>query len=89
MTSTASLPTPEKSPISIAPILGASRSVPEQPGDLQARCAQLSIAIEESLAITSYHLRGPSPTSHRVSSPDAAPLGPHSATLLGSLSRQV
>ena len=89
MMSTASLPTPEKSPISIAPILGASRSVPGQPGDLQARCAQLSIAIEESLATTSYHLRGPSPNSHRVSSPDAAPLGPHSATLRGSLSRQV
>ena len=67
---------------------GASTSVPGQPGDLQARCAQLSIAIEESLSIASYHLRGPSPTSHRVSSPDAAPLGPHSATLRGSLSRQ-
>ena len=89
MTSTASLPIPEKSPISIASILGDSRLVPGQPGDLQARCAQLSIAIEKSLATTSYHLRGPSPTSHRVSSPDAAPLGPHSATLRGSLSRQV
>ena len=89
MTSTASLPTPEKSPISIAPILGASISVPGQPGDLQVRCAQFSIAIEKSLATTSYHLRGPSPTSRRVSSPDAAPLGPHSATLRGSPSRQV
>ena len=89
MMSTASLPTPEKSPISIAPILGASRSVPGRPGDLQAQYAQLSIALEESLATTSYHLRGPSPTSHRVSSPDVAPLGPHSATLRGSLSRQV
>ena len=45
------------------------------------RCLQISprttwrstSAIEESLATTSYHLRGPSPTSHRVSSPDAAP----------------
>ena len=66
MTSTASLPTPEKSPISFAPILGASKSVPGQPGDLQVRCAQLSIAIEESLAITSHHLREPSPTSHSL-----------------------
>ena len=74
MTSTASLTTPEKSPISIAPILGASKSVPGRPGDLQAQYAQRSIALEESLATASYHLHGPSPTSHRVSSPDVAPL---------------
>ena len=36
-----------------------------QPGDLQVRCAQLSITIEESLFIASYHLHGPSPTSHK------------------------
>ena len=50
----------------------------------QARYAQLSIALEESLASTSFHRHGPSPTSHRVASPDVEPLGPHSATLRGS-----
>ena len=50
----------------------------------QAQYAQLSIALEESLASTSFHRHGPSPTSHGVASPDVEPLGPHSATLRGS-----
>ena len=74
---------------SIAPILGASKSIPGRPGDLQAQYAQLSIALKSRwpplLIISVDRL----PTSHRVSSPDVAPLGPHSATLRGSLSRQV
>ena len=51
---------------------------------LQAQYAQLSIALEESLASTSFHSHGPSPTSHEVASPGVEPLGPHSATLRGS-----
>ena len=51
---------------------------------LQAQYAQLSIALEESLASTSFHSHGPSPTSHGVASPGVEPLGPHSATLRGS-----
>ena len=51
---------------------------------LQAQYAQLSIALEESLASTSFHSHGPSPTSHGVASPGVKPLGPHSATLRGS-----
>ena len=51
---------------------------------LQAQYAQLSIALEESLASTSFHSHGPSPTSHGISSPGVEPLGPHSATLRGS-----
>ena len=51
---------------------------------LQAQYAQLSIALEESLASTSFHSHGPSPTSHGVASPGFEPLGPHSATLRGS-----
>ena len=50
----------------------------------QAQYAQLSIALEESLASTSFHRHGPSPTSHGVASPDVEPRGPHSATLRGS-----
>ena len=50
----------------------------------QAQYTQLSIALEESLASTSFHRHGPSPTSHGVASPDVEPLGPHSATLRGS-----
>ena len=51
---------------------------------LQAQYAQLSIALEESLASTSFHSHGPSPTSQGVASPGVEPLGPHSATLRGS-----
>ena len=51
---------------------------------LQAQYAQLSIALEESLASTSFHSHGPSPTSHGIASPGVDPLGPHSATLRGS-----
>ena len=51
---------------------------------LQAQYAQLSIALEESLASTSFHSHGPSPTSHGVASPGVEPLGPHSTTLRGS-----
>ena len=51
---------------------------------LQAQYAQLSIALEESLASTSFHSHGPSPTSHGIASPGVEPLGPHSATLRGS-----
>ena len=55
--------------------------------NLQAKYAQISIALEESLYVSSSHSRGPSPafSSHRVvSSPDAAPIGPHSSSLHGS-----
>ena len=51
---------------------------------LQVQYAQLSIALEESLASTSFHSHGPSPTSHGIASPGVDPLGPHSATLRGS-----
>ena len=51
---------------------------------LQAQYAQLSIALEESLASTSFHSHGPSPTSNGIASPSVEPLGPHSATLRGS-----
>ena len=47
---------------------------------LQAQYAQLSIALEESLASTSFHSHGPSPTSHGIASPGVEPL----ATLRGS-----
>ena len=47
---------------------------------LQAQYAQLSIALEESLASTSFHSHGPSPTSHGIASPGVEPL----ATLSGS-----
>ena len=54
---------------------------------LQAQYVQLSIAFEESLASTSFHSHGPSPTSHRIASLGVDPRGPHSATLRGSLSQ--
>ena len=67
------------------------RVPPDQSQDdlenLQAKYAQISIALEESLYVASSHRRGPSPafSSHRVvSPPDAAPLGPHSSSLHGS-----
>ena len=47
---------------------------------LQAQYAQLSIALEESLASTSFHSHGPSPTSHGIASPGVEPL----STLRGS-----
>ena len=47
---------------------------------LQAQYAQLSIALEESLASTSFHSHGPSPTPHGIASPGVEPL----ATLRGS-----
>ena len=40
---------------------------------LQAQYAQLSIALEESLASTSFHSHGPSPTSHGIASPGVEP----------------
>ena len=43
---------------------------------LQDQYAQLSIALEESLASTSFHSHGPSPTSHRIASPSVDPLAP-------------
>ena len=43
---------------------------------LQDRYAQLSIALEESLASTSFHSHGPSPTSHGIASPSVDPLAP-------------
>ena len=43
---------------------------------LQDRYAQLSIALEESLASTSFHSHGPSPTSHGIASPSVDPLPP-------------
>ena len=67
------------------------RVPPDQSQDdlenLQAKYAQISIALEESLYVAASHRRGPSPafSSHRVvSPPDAAPLGPHSSSLHGS-----
>ena len=67
------------------------RVPPDQSQDdlenLQAKYAQISIALEESLYVASSHRRGPSPafSSHRVvSPPDAAPIGPHSSSLHGS-----
>ena len=67
------------------------RVPPDQSQDdlenLQAKYAQISIALEESLYVASSHRRGPSPASasHRVvSPPDAAPLGPPSSSLHGS-----
>ena len=53
--------------------------------NLQAQYAQISIALEESVYVASSQRRGPSPASpfHRVASPaGAAPLGPHSSSLL-------
>ena len=43
---------------------------------LQDQYAQLSIALEESLASTSFHSHGPSPTSHGIASPSVDPLAP-------------
>ena len=67
------------------------RVPPDQSQDdlenLQAKYAQISIALEESLYVASSHRRGPLPafSSHRVvSPPDAAPLGPRSSSLHGS-----
>ena len=51
---------------------------------LQAQYAQLSITLEDSLASTSFHSHGPSPTSHGIASPGVEPLGSHSAALRGS-----
>ena len=43
---------------------------------LQDQYAQLSIALEESLASTSFHSHGPSPSSHGIASPSVDPLAP-------------
>ena len=43
---------------------------------LQDQYTQLSIALEESLASTSFHSHGPSPTSHGIASPSVDPLAP-------------
>ena len=43
---------------------------------LQDRYAQLSIALEESLASTSFHSHGPSPSSHGIASPSVDHLAP-------------
>ena len=43
---------------------------------LQDQYAQLRIALEESLASTSFHSHGPSPTSHGIASPSVDPLAP-------------
>ena len=43
---------------------------------LQDQYAQLSIALEESLASTSFHSHGPSSTSHGIVSPSVDPLAP-------------
>ena len=43
---------------------------------LQDHYDQLSIALEESLASTSFHSHGPSPTSHGIASPSVDPLAP-------------
>ena len=43
---------------------------------LQDRYTQLHIAFEESLASTSFHSHGPSPSPHGVASPDVAHLAP-------------
>ena len=42
----------------------------------QDQYAQLSIALEESLASTSFHSHGPSPSSHGIASPSVDPLAP-------------
>ena len=43
---------------------------------LQDRYTQLNIALEESLASTSFHSHGPSPSSHGIASPSVVHLAP-------------
>ena len=43
---------------------------------LQDRYAQLHVAYEESLASTSFHSHGPSPSPHVVASPGVAHIAP-------------